>query len=155
MKNVFIIVLAAVLVLPFAGDLFAQAGEATLAATAMTTSFNNYINSPMANNYDLGAASGNLYNDSFSDKLGTGIINAATAWTDIPRHVAEVTEEENAVSGMTLGLGSGIISGIGRGFSAAYDMATFGLPPYDKPMVKPEYKTDDPNKELKIDILRW
>jgi putative exosortase-associated protein (TIGR04073 family) len=93
--------------------------------------------------------------DSPANKMGVGMINAATSWTDVPRQVAEVSEKDNALAGWTLGFGEGVLSGIARGVSGAFDMATCGLPPYNKPLMEPEYKVRQPDQGFKIDLFRW
>ena len=96
------------------------------------------------------------YQDTFVGKMGEGAINAATSWTDVPGQMAQVSEEHNILLGCTLGLGEGLVSGIIRGVSGAYDIATCGLPPYDEPTVKPKYKVNDPQKEgFKVKLLSW
>ena len=93
--------------------------------------------------------------DSPANKMGVGMINAATSWTEVPRQVAEVSEKDNVLAGWTLGFGEGVVSGIARGVSGAFDMATCGLPPYDKPLMEPEYKVRQPDQGFKIDLIRW
>jgi putative exosortase-associated protein (TIGR04073 family) len=87
--------------------------------------------------------------------MGVGIINASTSWADIPGKVAEVSERDNIFLGVTLGFGEGIVSGVARGASGVADVATFGLAPYDKPLMEPEYKVDNPNEGFKVDLLKW
>lgn len=101
----------------------------------------------------------NLGSESYVDtpvgKMGVGIINTTTSWADIPGKVAEVSERDNIFLGVTLGLGEGIVSGIARGASGVADVATFGLTPYDKPLMEPQYKVENPNEGFKIDLLKW
>ena len=96
------------------------------------------------------------YANTPASRGGDGMINVATCWTDIPREVVEVTKEDNAFMGATVGLGDGILTGISRGISGAYQVATFAIPPYDDPIMQPEYKVNRPQQEgLKIDVLKW
>jgi len=101
----------------------------------------------------------NLGNESYVDtpveKMGVGIINTTTSWADIPGKVAEVSERDNIFLGITLGLGEGIVSGVARGASGVADVATFGLAPYDKPLMEPQYKVNNPNEGFKVDLLKW
>ena len=92
---------------------------------------------------------------SFASKMAVGVINVATSWTDIPREVAKVLEEQNLLVGFTYGFGKGLAAGLARGTSGAIDVATFGLPPYDKPLLRPEYRVKEPNGGFKISILEW
>jgi len=95
------------------------------------------------------------YQDSPANKMGMGFINAATSWTDLPREVSRVSDEDNALAGWTWGFGTGLVSGIARGVSGAFDVATFGLPPYDEPLMEPEYKVQNPDEGFKINLMRW
>lgn len=92
-----------------------------------------------------------------SQKWGDGVINVMTCWTDIPRKIVEVSEERSALAGYTMGFGEGIVSGVARGAAGAIDSGTAILPPYDeKPLMKAEYKVQDPDKDgLKITLLSW
>ncbi len=93
----------------------------------------------------------------FSDKLGDGMINIVTCWTDIPRKIGDVSEESNVFLGSTLGLGEGILFGIARGAAGTYDTGTSILPPFNaEPLMKAEYKVDNPNRDgLKIALISW
>lgn len=94
--------------------------------------------------------------DAFPNKLGDGVLNIATCWTDVPRQINQVSEERNIIEGYTLGFGEGILSGIARGVSGTYDAATFILPPYDEPMMQPQYAVSKPNEEgFKVKLLTW
>lgn len=94
--------------------------------------------------------------DVFTNKLGDGVLNVATCWTDAPKQADKVTQDKGALEGYTVGLGEGVVKGIVRVVAGAYDTATFMLPPYDEPMMKPEYSVNQPNKEgLKVALLSW
>ena len=101
---------------------------------------------------DLGSKS---YANTPVEKMGVGIVNTTTSWVDIPGKIAEVSERDNLFLGVTLGFGEGIVSGLARGASGVVDVATFGLAPYDKPLMEPQYKVENPNEGFKIDILKW
>ncbi len=95
------------------------------------------------------------YVDTPVEKMSVGIINTTTSWADIPGKIAEVSERDNIFLGVTLGLGEGIVSGVARGAAGVADMATFGIAPYDKPLMEPQYKVENPNEGFKIDLLKW
>jgi len=96
------------------------------------------------------------YQDSPMEKGGVGTINTVTAWTDVPREMVRTSDESNMLMGATLGFGKGLIYGLARGVSGVYDIATFGLPPYDEPLMKPEYKVNKPQREgLKLTVFEW
>ena len=94
--------------------------------------------------------------DTPAEKFGDGVINTVTAWTDIPRDVAGVSEQDNVFWGITYGLGQGLASGFTRGVNGVVDVATCPVSPYNEPTVKPEYKVDNPQQEgYKIALLKW
>jgi putative exosortase-associated protein (TIGR04073 family) len=101
------------------------------------------------------AITGNAGANSPANKMGAGALNAATSWTEIPKQIGEVSQEYNPLLGVTIGLGEGIMLGLARGASGVADMATFTLPPYDKPLINPEYKVAEPEKGLQLDLVRW
>ena len=78
-------------------------------------------------------------NDNPGTKLGNGLGNALTGWMEIPRQVSEVSSEQNAFAGMTYGLLQGVLYGTGRTAAGAFDAVTFVIPPYDKPIMEPNY----------------
>ena len=72
-------------------------------------------------------------------KLGNGLGNVLTGWMEIPRKINEVSEEQGAFAGITVGTLTGSFFGIGRTAAGAVDAVTFVIPPYDKPIVEPNY----------------
>jgi len=161
-----ILIMTCVMLAFVAQGLYAQ-GPEEMGLTSSTTFGNYRITSVnitnarnMASNDFLKSINANKnfadnYYDSPAEKMGNGFLNTATAWVDIPYEMARVSSESNIVAGLTVGLGEGVISGFARGVSGVADMATFGVPPYDKPLMEPDYKADNPQKELKITILAW
>jgi putative exosortase-associated protein (TIGR04073 family) len=94
--------------------------------------------------------------DSPANKGGVGAINALTAWVDIPTEVQKVSEQQDDVfAGCTLGLVQGVVYSLQRGTAGVYDMATFGLPPYDQPVMEPAYKVEKPQDGFKVDFWKW
>lgn len=116
------------------------------------SSFIRFVNSP---NAPLAAPSEGYYNDFPTNKMGLGVINATTSWTDIPIEIAETSAKDNLLSGITFGFVKGLASGFTRGAAGVVDVATFGLPPYQRPLMEPEYEIKRPEEGFKIDILRW
>jgi putative exosortase-associated protein (TIGR04073 family) len=85
------------------------------------------------------------------NKLDRGIVNSATFWLEIPAEVAKVSKEQNPLMGATVGVVHGLVTSVVRAGSAAFDTVTFFVPPYDKPVMKPEYalnRADDKMTEL-------
>ncbi len=137
-KIVLIITVLVCIILPLTVSAYAQH---TLVSSSL-------LNAPMPGD--------EMYKDTPLDKMGTGVINIATSWTDIPKEITAVSEKYNLLAGYTLGFGKGLISSIIRGVSGTIDTVTCGLPPYNEPTMKAEYKVDRPNEEgLKINLLRW
>jgi len=155
MKKMLFVIFVLVFVWSLAETAYAQTGKGPLIAPAPLNNFNNYINEPVMSEDGYIKSDYKAFADSPVEKGGFGVINTATAWTEIPKQIAETTDQSNIVLGATVGLGMGVVSGIARGVSGAYDMVTCGLPPYDKPLIKPEYKSADPNKELKLNVFSW
>lgn len=79
-------------------------------------------------------------NDAFT-KLGRGVANALTGWVELPKNIYNVSVEENAFAGVTLGLAKGAGMTIVRTGAGVYEIATFPFPlPQDyKPILEPEY----------------
>ena len=87
------------------------------------------------------------------NKLERGVINMATFWLELPAEVAKVTKEQDPAAGATVGVVNGVFTSAVRGATAIYDTATFFVPSYTKPAMKPEYAwkaADD-----KIRALFW
>lgn len=78
--------------------------------------------------------------DAFS-KLGRGVANTLTGWVELPKNIYETSVDQNALSGMTLGLAKGAGMTIVRTGAGIYEVATFPFPlPQDyKPILDPEY----------------
>jgi putative exosortase-associated protein (TIGR04073 family) len=74
-------------------------------------------------------------------KLGRGVANVLTGWVEIPKNVYNTSREENAFSGMTLGLVKGIGLTIVRTGAGLFEAATFPFPVPEnyKPVLEPEY----------------
>jgi len=96
------------------------------------------------------------YADSPAEKGGVGTINAVTGWTDIPIEMATTADESDMISGLTYGFGKGVVTGVARSIAGVIDIATFAIPPYDEPMMQPNYKVNKPMQDgLKIKFFEW
>ncbi len=164
MKKALLILCIAAATVLFLKDISAWAQPEAMAAAG----FNTYYmpgwkqqDKALGNSDFLKAINGNpVKEDSMAntpaEKLGDGVLNTVTSWTDIPRDVADVSEQDNVFWGITYGLGQGIASGFTRGVAGVVDVATFPVSPYDEPSVKPEYKVDKPQQDgYKVALLRW
>ena len=107
---------------------------------------------PAVNNLNVKQAA---YEGTPVEKMGDGVMNVATSWADVPAKIAEVSERDNLFLGVTLGFGEGIVEGLARGASGVADTATFGMPPYDKPLMRPEYKVENTDKPFKVNLISW
>ena len=74
-------------------------------------------------------------------KLGRGVANTLTGWVELPKNIYNVSVQDNAFSGMTLGLAKGAGMSLVRTGAGIYEIATFPFPlPEDyKPILEPEY----------------
>jgi putative exosortase-associated protein (TIGR04073 family) len=163
MKKALILLCAAVVIFSYAPCILAQTGAEQ--GTSTMFNFSNYkLRNPNVESENT-VYSGNLmkmvnyreqgYENTAVEKMGDGVLNATTAWTDIPKEMSRTAQNDNFFMGMTLGFGKGIAYGVSRGISGAYQVATCGLPPYDETVMRPEYKSDNPQKELKITVFSW
>jgi putative exosortase-associated protein (TIGR04073 family) len=88
--------------------------------------------------------------DSPVNKLGRGVINTATCWTEIPTGFVKYSEKKDPFYGATFGVVEGTLIGVVRALTGIFDTVTFFVPPYNKPVMKPEYAytlADDKIKE--------
>ena len=78
--------------------------------------------------------------DAFT-KLGRGVANTLTGWVELPKNIYQTSVDQNAFSGMTLGLAKGAGMTIVRTGAGIYEVVTFPFPlPQDyKPILDPEY----------------
>ncbi|MBM3250397.1 MAG: exosortase system-associated protein, TIGR04073 family [Candidatus Omnitrophica bacterium] len=76
------------------------------------------------------------------NKLARGAINIATCWEEIPADVFRVSKEKNDIAAYTLGVAEGTTTALIRALSGVFDVVTFILPPYNKPLMQPEYASE-------------
>jgi len=89
------------------------------------------------------------YEKSPANKLGRGLINTATCWAEIPGEIAKISKEKDPLVGTAVGIIQGTFLALVRGATGIFDVATCIFPPYDKPMMKPEYGIVRADKEFK------
>ena len=89
----------------------------------------------------LATASACLAQDDAFSKLGRGVANTLTGWVELPKNVYNTSVEDNAFTGMTLGLAKGAGMTLVRMGAGIFEVATFPFPvPEDyKPVLEPEY----------------
>jgi len=75
------------------------------------------------------------------NKLGRGITNVFTCWAEVPAEFFKVSKDSNndIVAGAAIGVPTGFALGLVRGVTGIIDAATFAIPPYDKPLMQPEF----------------
>ena len=83
------------------------------------------------------------------NKLDRGLVNGATFWLEIPAEIAKVSNEQNPLMGVTVGAAHGLVASVIRAGSAVFDTVTFLAPPFDKPVVKPEYALNRADREMR------
>ena len=81
-----------------------------------------------------------LASDAFT-KLGRGVANTLTGWVELPKNIYKTSVDENAFSGLTVGLCKGAGMTIVRTGAGIYEIATFPFPVPEnfKPVLEPEY----------------
>lgn len=79
------------------------------------------------------------YENTPLNKLGRGLINTTTFWVEIPAQVCVVSKEKDPATGLTLGAAEGLVTGLLRGTVGLFDTLTCVIPPYNKPLMNPEY----------------
>ncbi len=72
-------------------------------------------------------------------KLGRGLANAVTGVVEVPKQIYLVSKEREPITGITYGTAKGICYGLLRTGAGVYDAVSFPIPPYDKPIMEPEY----------------
>jgi putative exosortase-associated protein (TIGR04073 family) len=75
-------------------------------------------------------------------KLSRGLANMLTGSIEVPKQIYLVSKEREPISGATYGFAKGICYGLLRTGSGVYDTLSFPIPPYDKPILEPEFVFD-------------
>jgi len=79
------------------------------------------------------------YQKSPLNKLGRGLLNVVTSPNEIPAGIYRVSRDKGDFVGVTLGTVEGFCTFLIRGAVGIYDSVTFVIPPYNKPIMQPEY----------------
>ncbi|MFA5096237.1 MAG: exosortase system-associated protein, TIGR04073 family [Candidatus Omnitrophota bacterium] len=150
MRNLGLIITAICLVLTFSSS--TRGAEMPIASTLYLI----HLNTGPSAFLDTVNKDAQIYNDCPIRKAGDGAMNALSSWTDIPTEVAYQTQDSNILLGLTVGLGRGIVFGVARGTAGLVDVGTSPFPPYDKPLMEPEYTVKNPDQDgFKIALLEW
>ncbi|MGR6034837.1 MAG: exosortase system-associated protein, TIGR04073 family [Candidatus Nitrosoglobus sp.] len=81
------------------------------------------------------------YGANIGEKLGSGLVNVATGWIEIPKNIINTSRDSNVGIGVTWGLIKGIGNTIGRTLVGAGELATFFIPTPE--LVHPTYVFED------------
>ena len=71
-------------------------------------------------------------------KLGRGLANTLTGWVEIPAHIGAAKRDDTAVLRFVTGTFEGIEKGLTRTLLGIWDLISFPVPPYDRPVLDPE-----------------
>ena len=89
------------------------------------------------------------------NKLMRGLVNCLTFLVELPASICDVTKRKGPLLGSTLGLADGIATSFARLGTGLFDVITFPIPPYDKPLLKPEYAIDSAVDKMGSDVEEW
>ncbi|MBI4982068.1 MAG: exosortase system-associated protein, TIGR04073 family [Candidatus Omnitrophica bacterium] len=82
------------------------------------------------------------------NKLVRGSVNSATFLLEIPASIWDVTAKTNFLKGYTVGFFDGLLTSVMRLGTGVFDIVTFIIPPYNKPLLEPEYAFDSAIKKM-------
>ncbi|OGX45820.1 MAG: hypothetical protein A3G38_00375 [Omnitrophica WOR_2 bacterium RIFCSPLOWO2_12_FULL_51_8] len=80
------------------------------------------------------------------NKLVRGFVNMTLCWAELFAQPIKVSKERNPGVGLTLGLVEGVFLSALRAATGLFDTVTCLIPPYDRPLMKPEYAFESPEK---------
>jgi putative exosortase-associated protein (TIGR04073 family) len=89
------------------------------------------------------------------NKLIRGLVNSLTFLVEIPASIFDVTKRKGGLAGATLGVADGFFTSFMRLGTGLFDLVTFPIPPYDKPLLKPEYAIDSAVDKMSSDSVDW
>ena len=81
--------------------------------------------------------------DNALTKLGRGLANDLSFWIEVPKQIYLVSKEYDPFTGIVFGSLKGVGYALVRVSAGAFDTASFLIPPYDKPLVEPEFVFED------------
>ncbi len=89
------------------------------------------------------------------NKLMRGLVNSLTCLLELPASICDVTKRKGGLAGATLGVADGFFTSFMRLGTGLFDTVTFLIPPYDKPLLKPEYAIDSAVDKMSSDTSDW
>jgi len=77
-------------------------------------------------------------------KFGRGVANILFGIVEVPNQITKASSEHGGASGLTYGLGKGVLRWFGRELTGAYEVVTFPVPfPHGyQPVMKPEFPNE-------------
>lgn len=160
MKRIIGVMLALIFMIPAFTSVYGQGGQDAL--MGLTPYKLPLPRSEQAQPPDTSAFLGEVnadyiyYDNSPVTKGSDGLLNATTFWAEMPREVYDTSADSNILNGVTFGFARGLIYGFGRGIAGVVDTTTFILPPYDEPLVEPDYKVKNPERDgFKVTLFSW
>ncbi|MDD5034312.1 MAG: exosortase system-associated protein, TIGR04073 family [Methylococcaceae bacterium] len=85
------------------------------------------------------------YPSAIAEKLGGGVVNAATGWVEIPHTLYAASNQDGPALGLTLGFFKGVVHTLGRSLNGVMDIVTFPIP--SKPMINPHFVWENFERE--------
>ena len=86
------------------------------------------------------------------EKLSGGVKEAVTGWTEVPKEMADTTQEKNVVEGVTVGAIEGAGKAVVNTTKGVVDAATFYLPDDDKIEEKNKYMDEHIDGSFNKDV---
>ncbi len=80
------------------------------------------------------------------NKLVRGFVNTTLCWAELFAQPIKVSKERNPGVGLTIGLVEGVFVSAVRCATGIFDVVTCLIPPYDRPLMQPEYAFESPEK---------
>lgn len=161
MKRTLVLILTVLALFYSEMDLYAQAGQDALMGLTPNTIFLPRSEQPQAPDTTaflerVNSPEDVYYNGSAVTKGSEGLLNVTTFWAEVPQEIYDTTADSNILNGLTFGFARGLIYGFGRGAAGVIDTTTCVLPPYDDPIVQPQYTVKNPQKDgFKVALFEW
>lgn len=83
------------------------------------------------------------YDQNAATKFGRGVGNIVSGWIEVPKQIYLTSIHHDPFTGIVFGTVKGVFYGVLRTLGGGYDTATFLIPPYDKPVMEPEFVFED------------
>jgi putative exosortase-associated protein (TIGR04073 family) len=82
-------------------------------------------------------------------KLERGAINIITCPLELPASMISVADQKGEIFGFAIGAAEGAFTTVFRAVSGVYDTVTFFIPPYNRPIMEPEYAIESFDEAFK------